>query len=66
MSSAPGSTEEKYDVVLLVEQELSAADAAQVRGLHKELDDDPPIEGVYNVLLPMAEAAASTLTRRTW
>lgn len=59
MSTAPGAAEEKYDVILLVEQALSAADAAQVRTLHQELDDDPTIEVVYHVLLPMADAAAA-------
>ncbi|GAA1532114.1 hypothetical protein [Nocardioides humi] len=57
MSTAP--SEEPYDVVLLVEQALTAADAAQVRGLHQELDDDPTIEVRYHVLLPMADAAAA-------
>ena len=37
-----------YDVVLLVEQALSAADAQQVRSLHGEIED--PV--VYHVLLP--------------
>ncbi len=45
---------ETYDVVLLVEQELSAADAAQVRSLHEAIDD--PV--VYHVLLPLEDAAA--------
>ena len=35
------------------------ASAIQVRDLHKELDDDPTIEVVYHVLLPMVDAAAS-------
>jgi len=43
-----------YDVVLLVEQELSAADAAQVRTLHEGLDD--PV--TYHVLIPLEDAAA--------
>jgi nucleotide-binding universal stress UspA family protein len=46
---------ERYDVVLLVEQSLSNADARQVRSLHQELD----AEVVYHVLLPMADAAAA-------
>ena len=46
---------ERYDVVLLVEQALSAADAAQVRSLHEALD----AQVVYHVLLPMADAAAA-------
>jgi hypothetical protein len=57
MSTAP--SEEPYAVVLLIEQALTAADAAQVRGLHQELDDDPTIEVQYHVLLPMADAAAA-------
>jgi len=47
-------TEGTYHVVLLVERALTAADAAQVRGLHEELDD--PV--VYTVLLPVEDAAA--------
>jgi hypothetical protein len=45
---------ETYTVVLLIEQALSAADAAQVRSLHVELEDDV----VYHVLLPVEDAAA--------
>ncbi|GAA4676758.1 hypothetical protein [Nocardioides nanhaiensis] len=44
----------RYDVVLLVEQELTTADAAQVRSLHEGLED--PV--VYHVLLPLDDAAA--------
>ena len=43
-----------YDVVLLVEQALSAADAKQVRSLHESLDE--PV--AYHVVLPMEDAAA--------
>lgn len=43
-----------YDVVLLIEQELTPADAAQVRSLHDGLDD--PV--TYHVLLPLEDAAA--------
>ena len=43
-----------YDVVLLVEQPLSAEDAAQVRSLHGEVED--PVR--YHVLLPVEDAAA--------
>lgn len=43
-----------YDVVLLVEQALTAADAAQVLTLHEGLDE--PVR--YHVLLPMEDAAA--------
>jgi hypothetical protein len=45
---------ETYTVVLLVEQALSAADAAQVRSLHEGLDE----EVRYHVLLPVEDAAA--------
>jgi hypothetical protein len=43
-----------YDVVLLIEQELSPADARQVRSLHEGLDE--PV--TYHVLLPVEDAAA--------
>jgi hypothetical protein len=43
-----------YDVVLLVEQALSDADARQVRSLHEGLDE--PV--TYHVLLPVDDAAA--------
>jgi hypothetical protein len=43
-----------YDVVLLVEQALSDADARQVRSLHEGLDQ--PV--TYHVLLPVEDAAA--------
>ncbi len=43
-----------YDVVLLVEQALTAGDAAQVRSLHEEIEDTV----VYHVLLPLEDAAA--------
>ncbi|HWI44497.1 MAG TPA: hypothetical protein VNS81_12820 [Nocardioides sp.] len=59
MTSESAPREEPYDVVLLVEQPLTAADAAQIRTLHQELDDDPTIQVVYHVLLPMADAAAA-------
>ncbi len=45
---------ETYHVVLLVEQALTAADAAQVRSLHDELED--PV--AYTVLVPLEDAAA--------
>jgi hypothetical protein len=45
---------EIYNVVLLVEQALSAGDAAQVRSLHESLDE----EVHYHVLLPVEDAAA--------
>ena len=47
---------ERYDVVLLVEQELTDQDAHVVRELHEGLDDQ---EVVYHVLLPMSDAAAA-------
>ena len=43
-----------YDVVLLVEQQLTEQDARQVRSLHEGLDD--PV--TYHVLLPLDDAAA--------
>jgi hypothetical protein len=43
-----------YDVALLVEQALSAADAAQVRSLHEDIED--PVS--YHVLVPSADSAA--------
>jgi len=43
-----------YDVVLLVEQQLTEADARQVRALHEELED--PV--TYHVLIPLEDAAA--------
>ncbi len=43
-----------YDVVLLVEQQLTAVDARQVRTLHEGLDD--PV--TYHVLIPLEDAAA--------
>ncbi|CUR55101.1 conserved hypothetical protein [metagenome] len=45
---------ENYDVVLLVEQALSAADARQVRSLHESLEQ--PV--TYHVLVPIEDAAA--------
>lgn len=42
-----------YNVVLLIEQALSALDARQVRGLHEEIEDTV----VYHVLLPVEDAA---------
>jgi hypothetical protein len=48
---------ETYTVVLLVEQALSAADAAQVRSLHEELRDEGQ-DVRYQVLLPVEDAAA--------
>jgi hypothetical protein len=50
----PEEQPQDYDVVLLIEQELTAADAAQVRSLHEGLDE--PV--TYHVLLPMEDAAA--------
>lgn len=43
-----------YDVVLLVEEAMSAADARQVRSLHDQIAD----QVVYHVLLPLEDAAA--------
>ena len=52
-SSSENSTED-YDVVLLVEQALTPADAAQVHSLHEGLDEAV----TYHVLLPLEDAAA--------
>jgi hypothetical protein len=43
-----------YDVVLLVEQAMTAADARQVRSLHEDIADTV----VYHVLLPLEDASA--------
>ena len=43
-----------YDVVVLLEQELSPSDAAQVRSLHEGLEE--PV--TYHLMLPMEDAAA--------
>ena len=43
-----------YDVVLLVEQALTAQDAAQVRSLHEDMED--PV--LYHVLVPVEDSAA--------
>ena len=51
--SSTGSSED-YDVVLLIEQALTAQDAAQVHSLHEGLDE--PV--TYHVLLPLEDAAA--------
>jgi len=42
-----------YDVVLLIEQALSASDASRVRSLHEGIEDAV----VYHVLLPVEDAA---------
>jgi hypothetical protein len=47
---------ETYTVVLLVEQPLTAADAAQVHSLHEGLGPDFDVH--YYVLLPVEDAAA--------
>ena len=43
-----------YDVVVLVEEPLSAEDAAQVRSLHQSVEE--PVR--YHVLMPVEDAAA--------
>ncbi len=48
------ANDERYDVVLLIEQALSNADASQVHSLHEGLDF--PV--TYHVLLPLEDAAA--------
>ena len=46
-----------YDVVLLVEQELSALDAEQVLALHEGLEGEDE-RVTYHVLLPVEEASS--------
>lgn len=43
-----------YDVVLLVEEAMSAGDARQVRSLHSEIAD----QVVYHVLVPLEDASS--------
>src|SRR4051794_6777000 len=50
--------ESSYEVVLLVEQPLSARDATQVTELHEDYDE--PVG--YHVLLPVEDAAARVET----
>jgi hypothetical protein len=47
-----------YDVVLLIEQAISEADATQVRSLHEEINAEGEGPVVYHVLFPMEDAAA--------
>ncbi len=55
MSATPTTPEsDTYVVVLLVEQQLTSLDAAQVRSLHESIEE--PV--VYHVLLPVEDAAA--------
>ena len=51
-------SEATYDVVLLVEQALTADDARRVRSLHQNIDD--PVR--YHVLMPCEDAAARVET----
>ncbi len=51
-------TEATYNVVLLVEQPLSQQDAAQVRGLHEDVEQAVR----YHLLLPVEDAAARVET----
>lgn len=43
-----------YDVVVLAEHDVTATDAAQIHGLHEEIEDDV----VYHVLIPLEDASA--------
>jgi hypothetical protein len=47
-----------YDVVLLIEREMTELDARQVTSLHEGLDEAV----AYHVLLPVEEAAATVAT----
>ncbi|MGH3510019.1 MAG: hypothetical protein ACRDPI_07290 [Nocardioidaceae bacterium] len=51
-------SEATYDVVLLVEQTLSADDVQRIRSLHQNIDD--PVH--YHVLMPCEDAAARVET----
>ncbi len=53
-TAAAGPGGAHYDVVLLVEEQLSAADARQVRSLHVGVEE--PVR--YHVVLPVEDAAA--------
>jgi len=53
MTASPGAGASTYDVVLLVEQPLSAQDARQVRSLHEGVEG--PVR--YHLLLPVDDAA---------
>ncbi len=44
----------EYDVILLVEQPFTATDAANVRGLHEDIEERVR----YHVLLPVEDASA--------
>jgi len=46
-----------YDVVLLIEQELSALDAGQVLALHEQLENEAE-HVTYHVLLPVEDASS--------
>ena len=52
--SEPASESTPYNVVLLVEENLTAADAARVHSLHEGIDG--PV--VYHVLMPMVDGSA--------
>ena len=54
MDADPGAARAAYEVVLLVERELTDLDARQVVGLHDGLGE--PVH--YRVLLPVEDAAA--------
>jgi hypothetical protein len=43
-----------YDVVLLVEQTLTAQDAAQIRSLHEDIEE----QVLYHLLVPVEDSAA--------
>ena len=57
MTESSGSTGSAtdFDVVLLVEEAMTDADARQVRSLHEGLDESV----TYHVLLPVEDAAAA-------
>jgi len=48
-----------YDVVVLVEQELSAGDAERIASLHRGITDETGAVVRYHLLLPVDDAAAA-------
>lgn len=54
MNDAVTDASDDYDVVLLVEQTLTAQDAAQVRSLHDEIQGGV----LYHVLVPVEDSAS--------
>jgi len=51
-----------YNVVLLVEQAFTVKDAANLRGLHEDIEE--PV--VYHVLLPVEDASSRVESAMGW